>query len=190
MQPGPTAELCGSSSARLGATGIVPTRSAGSGGTPSDCFAAAKLSDVGVRFSSLADFSSEAEGLVSDTGDFSSAPTDPFFGCAAISARAVFKLSTAVARLSTRAASVISCSINIFRSACSPDKRAAIPCVVWSCGAGDVSYFDCEAYNDQYSLAKDQYSLAGVFDQNVPTMPPKIIANNHASIRRGRAACR
>src|ERR1700724_597107 len=57
---GPIVGLRGSSSARLGGTRVAPTRSTGSisglsvaGGTPSDCFAAAGLSSVEVRFSSL-----------------------------------------------------------------------------------------------------------------------------------------
>ena len=141
----------------------------------SDCFAAAGLSSVEVRLSSLGTgFSSGAEGLVSAVGGFSSAPMDSLFDGPAISARAVLRLSSAVSRLfsavtrlSTRAASAPSCSTNIFRSACSPDRRVAIACFVSSCGAGDVSCFDCK-------VDRDQYSLAGLFAQkNAPAMTPK-----------------
>ena len=191
VQPvGPIVSLRGSSSARLGGTGIAPTRSTDSicglsvaEGAPSDCFAVAGLSSAEVWFSSLrTGFFSEADGLVSARG-FSSAPTDSLFGGATISARAVLRLSSAVAKLSRRAVSALSCSINIFRSACSPDRRVAIACFVSSCGACDVSCFGCRVDN------KDQYSLAGLFAQkNAPTMPPKTTTNNHGSIRRGRGA--
>jgi hypothetical protein len=31
--------------------------------------------------------------------------------------------------------------------------EAATTGVIWWCGAGDVSYFDCEAYSDQCSFS-------------------------------------
>ena len=56
VQPrGPTADLRRSSSDGLGATGIAPTRSPGSGSSLSDCFALAELPVAELRFSSLAD---------------------------------------------------------------------------------------------------------------------------------------
>ena len=192
VQPGgPIVGLRGSSSARLGGTRVAPTRSTGSisglsvaGGTPSDCFDAAGLSSVEVRFSSLRTvFSSRAEGVVSAAGGFSSVPTDSLFDGPAISGRAILRLSSALARLSTRAPSALSCSINIFRSPCSPDRRVAIACFASSYAAGEVSCFDCK-------VDKGQYTLAGLFAQmNAPIMPPKTITNNHGSVRRGRTAC-
>src|SRR6266850_3958821 len=106
VQPGgPIVSLRGSSSARLGGTAMAPTRSTVSGlsvagGPPSDRFAAAGPSSVGVRFSCpRTDFSSGVEGLISAAGGLSSAPT--LFDGSAISPRDVLSLSSAVARLST-----------------------------------------------------------------------------------------
>lgn len=180
--------LRGSSSARLAGAGTDPTRSPDSAsgmlvdaGAP-DCFAAAGLSGVKVRFSFLPiGFSSATKGMGFAPGGVSSARTASLLDGSAISARDVLRLSRALARLSKRAPSPLSCSINIFRSPCSPDRRAAMACFVSSRNAGGVSCFAWKAN-------EDQYALTGLFAQKyAPIIPPKTTTNNHGRARRSGA---